>query len=51
VDGAWVLSKLDVEAISIGCGILGTGGGGDPYINCLKVMREIDRYKPTLAYN
>lgn len=43
-DGAWTLSKHDVKAISIGCGILGTGGGGDPYINRLKVIRELDRY-------
>lgn len=43
-DGAWTLSKHDVEAISIGCGILGTGGGGNPYINRLKVIRELDRY-------
>ncbi|CAK0783618.1 hypothetical protein CVIRNUC_006817 [Coccomyxa viridis] len=42
-DGVWTLSKDDVEAISTGCGILGAGGGGDPYINRLKVLRELDR--------
>ncbi len=30
-----------------GCGILGTGGGGSPYINRLKVMRELDRCATT----
>ncbi|CAL5220079.1 g2030 [Coccomyxa viridis] len=42
-DGAWILTKQDVEALSIDCGILGTGGGGDPYTNRLKVLRELDR--------
>ena len=31
------------ESAATGCGILGTGGGGDPYINRLKVLRELDR--------
>ena len=89
-DGAWIVTKHDVEVLSIGehcnkqaclsrsaqhkeqpglafyvsacdisgssvqcpgagCGILGTGGGGDPYINRLKILRELDRYQtPTL---
>ena len=27
----------DVEAISIGAGILGTGGGGDPYLESIQL--------------
>lgn len=30
--GEWVLNEEDVECISIGAGILGCGGGGDPNI-------------------
>ncbi|KAF8582179.1 Hydantoinase/oxoprolinase [Ramaria rubella] len=29
--GEWFLSETDLEWISEGCGILGTGGGGSPY--------------------
>ena len=28
--GEWILNSLDVECISVGAGILGCGGGGDP---------------------
>ncbi|BDA41353.1 probable D-/L-hydantoinase subunit A at N-terminal half [Coccomyxa sp. Obi] len=41
--GAWILGRRDIDVISIGCGILGTGGGGSPYINRLKVLRELDK--------
>ena len=30
VDGVWHLSSDDVQCLSIGCGILGSGGGGPP---------------------
>ncbi len=42
-EGEWELSPADVEAIAIGAGILGTGGGGSPYIGklrCLKVLQD-----------
>ena len=42
-DGTWIISKADVDALAIGCGILGTGGGGSSHINRLKVLRELDR--------
>ena len=32
----------DVEAISIGAGILGTGGGGDPYLESIQLRRELE---------
>ena len=30
--GEWILNSLDVDCISVGAGILGCGGGGDPKI-------------------
>ena len=30
----------DLESLAIGCGILGTGGGGDPYIALLNVQKQ-----------
>lgn len=32
----WVLDEEDLEALEIGAGILGTGGGGNPYIGKLR---------------
>ena len=34
-DGEWVLSEFDVECIGTGAGILGCGGGGNPYLGKL----------------
>lgn len=36
------LSRDDVERIAIGAGILGTGGGGNPYRGRVKALLEID---------
>jgi len=38
----WIISETDVAWISIGCYILGTGGGGSPYSHMLR-LREIMR--------
>ncbi|ESK95855.1 hydantoinase [Moniliophthora roreri MCA 2997] len=38
----WVLSELDLEWISCGCYILGTGGGGTPYPHFVR-LREMMR--------
>ena len=37
-DGIWHISPIDVELISIGTGILGTGGGGSSYNMALFVL-------------
>ncbi|BDR91024.1 DUF917 domain-containing protein [Vulcanisaeta souniana] len=37
------LSKQDVEDLVIGAAILGTGGGGDPYIGKLMVLQELEK--------
>jgi DUF917 family protein len=39
---AWTLTKDDVERIAIGAGILGTGGGGNPYRGMVRTKLEIE---------
>lgn len=36
----------DIESIAIGAGILGTGGGGDPYLDSLHLRSAISEYGP-----
>jgi DUF917 family protein len=38
----WIISETDLAWITIGCYILGTGGGGSPYGHMLR-LREIMR--------
>ncbi len=47
VDGAgeWVVHDEDVHLISIGTGILGTGGGGSPERAKLKALIELQRWQ------
>lgn len=43
VDGIWSLSKIDLDFLSIGCYILGCGGGGSPYgvyLDLIQLMAE-----------
>lgn len=42
VSREWLLSETDLEFITIGCYILGTGGGGNPYQHFLR-LREMHR--------
>ncbi len=37
----WQLSEDDVESIAIGAGILGTGGGGNPYLGKLHMQQVL----------
>ena len=37
----WHLSELDVEYIALGAGILGTGGGGNPYLGKLRAWQQL----------
>ncbi|WVR06716.1 hypothetical protein IAU60_003748 [Kwoniella sp. DSM 27419] len=41
-NGEWTLSELDIEWISTGCYILGTGGGGNPH-GVYLALREMMR--------
>ncbi|KAK2746156.1 hypothetical protein FQN55_005785 [Onygenales sp. PD_40] len=40
--GKWLLSKLDLHFLSIGCYILGCGGGGSPYSTYLEVTNLVE---------
>ncbi|KAH8591452.1 hypothetical protein B0O99DRAFT_719044 [Bisporella sp. PMI_857] len=42
VNREWIISEIDLDWITIGCYILGTGGGGSPYSHMLR-LREIMR--------
>lgn len=37
----WIVEPDDLESIAIGAGILGTGGGGNPYVGKLAAKRAI----------
>ncbi len=37
------LNEADIEALAIGAAILGTGGGGSPYLGKLRCMQELRR--------
>jgi DUF917 family protein len=38
-----ILTEANIEAIAIGAAILGTGGGGNPYIGRLRCLQELKR--------
>jgi DUF917 family protein len=38
----WKIDRDDLESIAIGAGILGTGGGGNPYVGKLTARRLLD---------
>ncbi|QDY70547.1 DUF917 domain-containing protein [Qingshengfaniella alkalisoli] len=40
-DQCWVLTEEDIDALEIGSGILGTGGGGNPYIGKLRARQAL----------
>ena len=43
----WSLTESDIDRIAIGVGILGTGGGGSPYLQMLiakQLLREGKRF-------
>ena len=41
----WITEK-DLENISVGATLLGTGGGGDPFVGKLMAMQAIQKYGP-----
>ncbi len=40
----WRLTEDHLESIAIGAGILGTGGGGNPYVGMLRAREALRRY-------
>lgn len=39
----WLLTEADLEALELGAALLGTGGGGNPYIGKLRTREELRR--------
>ncbi|OHE93547.1 hydantoinase [Colletotrichum orchidophilum] len=44
--GAWYVSEVDLELISTGCGVLGTGGGGPTHHEFLKSLHVLRNSEP-----
>ena len=42
----WSITESDIESIAIGGGILGTGGGGNPYVGQLRARQAIRKHGP-----
>ena len=42
----WEANEDNLEAIAMGAGILGTGGGGNPYIGQLRARQAIKEHGP-----
>jgi DUF917 family protein len=42
----WQATENELDSIAIGAGILGTGGGGNPYIGQLRARQAIRRWGP-----
>ena len=40
--GAWLLNEYDVDCIAAGAGILGCGGGGNPYLGKLSAILTLN---------
>eukprot|EP00057_Strongylocentrotus_purpuratus_P003173 XP_003726086.2 PREDICTED: uncharacterized protein LOC100893531 [Strongylocentrotus purpuratus] len=41
VTGEWIISERDIEYITIGAGLLGSGGGGSPYMGKLRALKQL----------
>lgn len=41
-----LIGKEEIENIAIGAALLGTGGGGDPYIGKLMALQAVEEYGP-----
>ena len=49
--GEWEVSEKDVECLAIGAGILGCGGGGDPYAGRLRALQQLQKGKKIKIIN
>jgi uncharacterized protein len=45
-----ILTEKNIEDIALGAAVLGTGGGGDPYIGMLMARQAIRQYGPVELY-
>lgn len=48
---SWQIGRDDLDALAIGAAILGTGGGGDPYIGRVMAESAIDQNGPVTVYD
>jgi len=39
----FILTKENVDSLVTGAAILGTGGGGDPYVGKLMILNELEK--------
>jgi DUF917 family protein len=39
----WTVGPPETEAIALGAGVLGTGGGGNPYLGKLRLLQQLKR--------
>jgi hypothetical protein len=46
-----ILDEKNIEDIALGAAVLGTGGGGDPYIGMLMARKAIRDYVPVELYS
>jgi uncharacterized protein len=46
-----ILNEKNIEDIALGAAVLGTGGGGDPYIGMLMARQAIRQYGPVELYS
>jgi uncharacterized protein len=46
-----ILTEKNIEDIALGAAVLGTGGGGDPYIGMLMARQAIREYGPVELYS
>jgi hypothetical protein len=42
-DGFWLLDEFDVEALALGCTVLGCGGGGNVMLGRLRAISQLQR--------
>ena len=49
--GEWLLTIHDVECLCTGAGILGCGGGGNPFLGELLAKKEISEGKEMKVVN
>ena len=45
------LTENDIEHIAVGAAVLGTGGGGDPFIGKMMALGAIDKHGPVKVIN
>jgi len=45
-----LLTEKNIEDIALGAAVLGTGGGGDPYIGMVMARQAIRDYGPVELY-